>query len=230
MLQPFWTGGTPSLQERTHVWDVSGTRWEEYDKGTKLTSPTFSCAGVDGLHVEFYPEGNWTASVYLKIAPEHDIVMAAFRITVHEERYTWPTATVTWEKVQQLNRVHNSVRRLSNLAPRKITVELLDVKRSYHQRKKSPEEVTRVKCAPGDCVWVTACAETARQSFYVVGSQHSYASEDEKLLGQRGEVLEVTQLTVKVKHDSGVERWWGHEALSLALTAAEVDALKVRSD
>ena len=39
------------------MWDVSGTKWEEYDHGKGLRTPTFSCAGVHGLYLKFYPKG-----------------------------------------------------------------------------------------------------------------------------------------------------------------------------
>ena len=47
------------------------------------------------------------------------------------------------------------------------------------------------------------------------------------LLGQIGEVLEVTSMAVKLRHDDGAQHWWGHGALEHLLTAVEVDAMKV---
>ena len=224
-MLPFWTGGTPPLPERTHVWDVSGTRWEEYGRGKKLTSPTFSCAGVDGLYMTFYPVGDLSKkdqegkpAVFLDIAPEHDTVMVAFRITIDGKRHTAANLANLGRGCGWGNFMP------SQEAYRTITVELLDVR-----RKKSASAVVRVECAARDRLRVTACEQTARASFGVEGLRENYRGTHKGLLGQTGEVLEVTPTAVKLKHDDGSVLWWGHEALSrLPLTSAQVDAMKVR--
>jgi hypothetical protein len=219
MLQSFWTGGKPPKTERTYVWDVSGTRWKEYAKGQKLESPTFSCAGVHGLYVEFYPKGRKRSppgkgKVVLRIAPEHDTVMMQVRITVDGARFRTPGARIgpCWY-VDGCKEAFNS-----------ITVELLDVKRQL-----KPEEVVQVACIAGDRLRVTSCKETAIESLGVVGGKHDYRkSTMNGLLGQTGEVLEVTPTAVLLKHDNGAKHWWGHGSLSKLLTADEIDLMTVR--
>ena len=49
---------TPPREQRTYVWDVSSTEWARYPAGKCLESPRFSCAGVDGLGLMFYPQGD----------------------------------------------------------------------------------------------------------------------------------------------------------------------------
>ena len=55
-IKLFWSAA-PSQAEQTHEWDVSATNWDLYPRGQYLTSPAFSCGGLDGLTMEFYPDG-----------------------------------------------------------------------------------------------------------------------------------------------------------------------------
>ena len=135
MLQSFWTGGKPPQAERTHVWNVSGTRWEGYAKDQKLESRPFSCAGVHGLYLRFYPKGKGKegkAGLSLGFAPGHDTVMVQVRITldgcIPTIRSGGVRSSVFWFSSTWVKEAYNS-----------ITVELLDVK-----RKLKPEEVVQV--------------------------------------------------------------------------------------
>jgi hypothetical protein len=219
MLQSFWTGGKPPQAERTHVWNVSGTRWEGYAKDQKLESRPFSCAGVHGLYVRFYPKGKGKegkVGLSFGFAPGHDTVMVQVRITLdgcYKSKSSGVRSSYSWAGSPSVKEAYNS-----------ITVELLDVK-----RKLKPEEVVQVACIAGERLWVTAYKETAIESFGVVGGKHDYIRPTMNgLLGQTGEVLEVAPTAVLLKHDNGAKHWWGHGSLSKLLTTDEINAMTVR--
>ena len=218
MLQSFWTGGKPPQAERTHVWNVSGIRWEGHAKDQKLESRPFSCAGVQGMYVRFYPKGigkEGKVGLRFGFAPGHDTVMVQVRITLDgwARRTSGVRSSSFWLGSLSVKEAYNS-----------ITVELLDVK-----RKLKPEEVVQVACIAGERLRVTACKETAIESFGVVGGKHDYKkSTMNGLLGQTGEVLEVAPTAVLLKHDNGAKHWWGHGSLSKLLTTDEINAMTVR--
>ena len=221
MLQPFWTGGTPPREARTHVWDVSGTEWEEYDKGKVLKSPPFSCAGVHGLYIQFYPKGKDKsqpncASLHLHIDTQHDRVVVQFAITVDGQRCE------AW-RFRSLSRGHGWNNLPHKPAYSIITVELLDVKCKYQNN-------FRLECSTGDILRVTASEQTAQESFCFVGCTSYFHNCMKNLLGQTGKVLKVTAKGVWLEHDDGSHHRWGHLALERLnkFTGAEVDAMKVR--
>jgi hypothetical protein len=61
-MLPFWAHTkekyTPSKGERTHKWDVRGSDWSRVFKGDSLVSEEFSCGGIEGLSLSFYPQGS----------------------------------------------------------------------------------------------------------------------------------------------------------------------------
>jgi len=71
-MKPFWPATALPLEaERTLVWDVSGIDWSLYPAVTALTSPTFTCGGLDGLYLKLFPKGRTKdnpgmAAAYLK--------------------------------------------------------------------------------------------------------------------------------------------------------------------
>ena len=84
--------------------------------------------------------------------------------------------------------------------------------------------VPLVECRAGDRLRVTACEQRARNA----SINHILTSSMIDLLGETGEVLEVTPIAVKLRHDvrgAACEHWWGHGALQQS--AAEIDAMKV---
>ena len=85
----------------------------------------------------------------------------------------------------------------------------------------------RVECSRGDVLRVVRERDSAVASFAVEGCTHVYLKSCRSFLGTAGRVLEVGAFAVKLQHDDGKELWWGHAALSKALTSADVDRLKV---
>jgi hypothetical protein len=84
--------------------------------------------------------------------------------------------------------------------------------------------VPPVECRAGDRLRVTACEQRARNA----SINRILISGMIDLLGETGEVLEVTPIAVKLRHDvrgAACAHWWGHGALQQS--AAEVDAMKV---
>ena len=152
----FWSK-EPSKEERTYDWDVSGIDWSKYPKGKVLRSEDFSCGGVDGLFLEFYPKGT---PGQLK---EHE---GWARFVLRRNQIPdglWVRCKVSVDGVE---RKHAHLRDICvqkfwlemphQDAYNKITVEVLSVK-----RRCKPEDVALVACKPGDVLRVTKSVHTA---------------------------------------------------------------------
>jgi len=223
-MKVFWSA-KPSQAERTHEWDVSKTNWDLYPSGTALTSPEFSCAGLDGLRIQFYPKGSSRAG-------QNNSSVRIYSVNHPGVVVKWMIAFKKSDSVQMaaptqrdLNRKGHHIISLSSKGLlKKISVEVMSVVHKYQ-----PEEVQQVPCFRGGVLRVVKDSTIARESFFVVGCEHRFKSRTHNShLGKIGEVMAVERLHIQLKHHDGALLLWGHGALLPCFTSAEVDAMKVR--
>jgi hypothetical protein len=225
-MLPFWCGKKPSKAERTHKWDVSETDWSRLPKlkETALRSKEFECGGVAGLSLTFYPQdrgigGTHSAEVVLNAANGVEL-MGKCKFTVE---FPDQSKVVFTSKYLQHFPVAGYFFKPSP-EYRSITVKLLSVK------KKSQQQDTRqVNFAPGEMLRVTWDAQTAEESFGVVGCQHTMHRLKETYLGKIGFVVRVAHWGVVLKHHDDKRVRWGKGALSKLLTSDEVEGMTVNA-
>lgn len=220
-MLPFWSC-TLSQDERTHKWDVSGTDWSRFPKGVALESAPFSCGGLDGLSLRFYPQGassftKAVARVRLKVGNGVEL-MAKVKFTVEyceNERGTY--ATLLQHFPVSLDFVY--------LKPsyRTISVELVSVKKMCQQL-----DAQQINCAPGEMLRVTSDPDKAAESFGVVGCKIRLKFSMKKYLGEIGRVVGFDNFVVELRHADNTITNWGHGALSQLLTSDEVEAMKLQ--
>jgi hypothetical protein len=223
-MLPFWRA-TPSQDRRTHKWDVSETDWSRLPKSKDgfevLRSKEFECGGVAGLSLTFYPQGRGidgdSALVELDAANGVEL-MVKCKFTVEFSDQSKGVATTKFLKKFPAD--GNKFK--SSPAYRSITVELVSVK------KKCQEQDTRwSNFARGEMLRVTWDAQTAEESFGVVGCIYDMNISKEKYLGKIGCVVRVQHWGVELEHDDRTLVHWGKGALSKLLTSDEVEGLKV---
>jgi len=228
-MKPFWSA-TPSQAERTHEWDVSGTNWDLYPNGQYLTSPAFSCGGLDGLTMNFYPNG---------LSAKHQqgvlFIYHALRSQVVAELQF---------RVESKDSPIFSKNRCCDMGPAKgvrgprfpyfkgvVGVDKISVTVKCIKHKYQPEDVQQVACVKGDMLRVVKDKTAAEESFFVVGCNHLFRVHTHaSFLGATGKVVAVERFSIQLKHHDGTLLWWGHGALLPGVfTSLEVDAMKVRA-
>ena len=186
-MKPFWPA-TPSQAERTHVWDVSGIDWGLYPKGKALKSPTFSCGGLDGLYIQFFPNGNPASGEgegRVGLLSDLDFgVAVSFNIRINDvtvfagEGFHHDIFQVAWGEAFRRSRITGPLH--------KLLVELLSVK-----RKLKPEEVKKMPCSTGDVLRIVRDEKRASESFHVVGCDKIWWNRLMPYLGQTGVAVKV---------------------------------------
>jgi len=102
-MEPFWPPtALPSKAERTHVWYVSNIDCSLYPAGTALTSPTFTCGGLDGLCLKLFPKGTkknrpGMAAACLSSNRDHGVVVCTC-IHIHVFMNTRVSSTLSCKK------------------------------------------------------------------------------------------------------------------------------------
>jgi hypothetical protein len=217
-MLPFWCGKLPQ-GERTHKWDVSETDWSRLP----LRSEEFECGGVAGLSLSFYPQGRGrdgdSAEVVLHAANRVELmVKCKFTVELSDQS----TRVSTREYLQNFPADGNKFK--SSPAYRSITVELVSVKKKSQQ-----QDTQQINCALGEMLRVTWDAQTAEESFGIVGCKHQMTRSKGKYLGTIGCVVRVEQWGGELKHDDDTLVRWGKGALSKLLTSDEVEGMKVHA-
>ena len=229
-MLPFWFG-KPSQDERTHKWVVSElvTDWSRLpkSKGFALLGKEFECGGVAGLSLSFYPQGRGrdgdSAEVVLNAANNGVELMVHCKFTVE---FSDQSKCVSTKKYTQKYLRHFPAVYFFKSSPayHSITVELVSVKKKCQQ-----EDTQQINFAPGEMLRVTWDAQTAEESFGVVGCERVMNRSKEKYLGKIGRVALVEQFLVHLIHGDGKLARWGNGALSKLLTSDEVEGMKVHA-
>jgi hypothetical protein len=176
-MLPFW-GDKPSQDRRTHKWDVSETDWSRLPKlkGFALHSKQFECGGVAGLSLSFYPEGRGkdgdSAEVVLHAANGVEL-MVKCKFTVELLDQSKSAARTKYLKNFPVAGHYFK----SSPEYRSITVELVSVKKKCRQ-----QDIRQINFAPDEVLRVTWDAQTAEESFGVVGCKHKIHRSKEKYL------------------------------------------------
>jgi len=228
-MKPLWDA-TPPQEQRTYVWDVSSTEWARYPAGKCLESPRFSCAGVDGLGVRFYPQGNPGAgarsgqfSVYARFSEEDDgrplFVQATVLVDGRRECSFIDGLPVTW-------------RGFRNAGPAKDAYSTITLEVTWAGWKSWPKDVVRLACDVGDELRAVACQEETGRSFGVIGCSVRWSGKGRSgHFGKVGVVRRVGPHSVTLLHGVGpnqAELEWPHGAVSAGLSSVVVGTLKVR--
>jgi len=232
-MEPFWPPtALPSKAERTHVWYVSNIDCSLYPAGTALTSPTFTCGGLDGLCLKLFPKGTkknrpGMAAACLSSNRDHGVVVCTcihidgvqvLQNTAHGEIHysNWKWSLKNWTLPQ---------------GAFSVSMRLESIK-----HKRPPAEVQAMPCRKGAVLKIVSDWQSAKESFYVIGCDRSWCTRHKAYLGMTGAVVRVEKFKVQLEHHDGTQLWWGHGALmrdALSdLTAAQVDVtvdgMKVR--
>ena len=97
------------------------------------------------------------------------------------------------------------------------------------KKKCQQQDTQQIYFAPGETLRVTWDAQTAEESFGVVGCIHAMSRFKKAYLGKIGCVVRVEQWGGELKHDDDTIVRWGKGALSKLLTSDEVEGMKVHA-
>jgi hypothetical protein len=223
-MLPFWCGKPPQ-GERTHEWDVSETDWSRLPKckGFALQSKEFECGGVAGLSLMFYPHGigrdGDSAKAVLHAANGVKLMVKCKFTVEFSDKSKFVSTTKYLKNFPADGNIFKS-----SPAYRSITVELVSVKMKCQQQDKQ-----QINFVPGEMLRVTWDAQTAEDSFGIVGCKNEMTRSKEKYLGKIGCVVRVEQWGGELKHDDDTLVRWGKGALSKLLTSDEVEGMKVHA-
>jgi len=230
-MEPFWHV-TPPQEQRTFVWDVSGTEWARYPAGKCLESPSFSCAGVDGLGVKFYPQGNTAAgansgqfSVYMRrLEDDGRPLYVKARIFVD--------GVPVWNPMGAPEGLDAAWGGKKNAGPAKDAYSTITLEVTWAGWKSWPKDVVRLACDVGDELRAVACQEETGRSFGVIGCSVRWSGKGRSgHFGKVGVVRRVGPHSVTLLHGVGpnqAELEWPHGAVSAGLSSVVVGTLKVR--
>ncbi len=195
-------------------------------KGTALRSKEFECGGVAGLSLTFYPQGRDGDSAVAELHAANGLeLMVKCKFTVEFSDQSKGSRRTRYLRNFPVILKFPYIGELKNLpAAPIITFELLSVKKKIQQ-----QDTRQINFAPGEMLKVTWDAQTAEESFSVVGCKHSMTAQMEAHLGKIGCVVRVQQCVVELKHSDDELVWWGKGALSKLLTSDEVKGMTVNA-
>jgi hypothetical protein len=230
-MKPLWDV-IPPKEQRTFVWDVSTTVWARYPAGNCLHSPRFSCAGLDGLGVRFYPQGYPGAGASAGARSGQFSVGARRLEDDGRPLFVQATILVDGRRVCNfLSGLNATFTGVPNAGPAKDAYSTITLEVTWAGWKSRPEDVVRLACDVGDELRAVACQEEAERSFGVIGCSLWWGFGRFDRLGQVGVVRRVGPHSVTLQHGVGTneaELEWPHGAVSAGLSSVVVDTLKVR--
>ena len=219
---------TPPREQRTYDWDVSSTEWARYPAGKCLESPRFSCAGLDGLGLMFYPQGDPGAG-----AKSGQFSMYARRLE-DDGRPLFVQATILVDgrrAYSPMGGLKATFKGASNAGPAKDAYSTITLEVTWAGWKSRPEDVVRLACDVGDELRAVACTQEVARSFGVIGCSLPWGKGRFDRLGKVGVVRRVGPHSVTLQHGVGTnetELEWPHGAVSAGPSSVVVDTLKVR--